>query len=422
MLLKEKRETMKLTKEERSWILYDVANSAFVLVLSATIPVYFRAIAEADGVSSTQASSLFASTTSIAVLIVAILAPILGAIADTKGMKKKLFSIALIVGLLGGASLAIVNDWQAFLFLIVLARVGYSLCNVFYDSMLTDVTTDEKMDTVSGAGYAWGYVLSTIPFIIGIALIMLKPFGLDTATATKISFIITVIWWAIFSIPILKDVHQKYYVDDTAQHVVKNVFSGLKNTLQKINKNKQMKYFMIAYFCYIDGVYTIISQSTNFGGEVGIGTNEMIIALLMTQFVAFPFAILSGKLAKKFGQIKLLIAYISLYIVIACIGFIMSEAWHFWLLAFLVGLAQGGIQSISRSYFGRLVPKHESNEYFGFFDIFGKFADFLGPLLMAFSATFLGTSRYGILALIILFVLGIYFLNKTRIEEQKISS
>ena len=413
---------MKLTKQERSWILYDVANSAFVLILSATIPVYFRAIAEADGVTSTQASSLFATTTSIAVLIVAVLAPILGAIADSKGMKKKLFSFALAFGILGGLSLAVVNEWQAFLFLLILARVGYSLCNVFYDSMLTDVTTDERMDHVSGAGFAWGYVLSTIPFIIGIALIMLEPFGLDTASATKLSFLITVLWWGIFSIPLLKDVNQKYYVEDSVKDIVSNLFSGLKNTLSKINKNKQMKYFMIAYFCYIDGVYTIISQSTNFGGEVGIGTNEMIIALLMTQFVAFPFAILSGKLAKRFGQIKLLTHYIALYIVIACIGFVMSEAWHFWLLAFLVGLAQGGIQSISRSYFGKLVPKQESNEYFGFFDIFGKFADFLGPLLMAFSASFLGTSRYGILALIILFVLGIYYLNKTQHEENLIKN
>ena len=413
---------MKLTKQERSWILYDVANSAFVLILSATIPVYFRAIAEADGVTSTQASSLFATTTSIAVLIVAVLAPILGAIADSKGMKKKLFSFALAFGILGGLSLAVVNEWQAFLFLLILARVGYSLCNVFYDSMLTDVTTDERMDHVSGAGVAWGYVLSTIPFIIGIALIMLEPFGLDTASATKLSFLITVLWWGIFSIPLLKDVNQKYYVEDSVKDIVSNLFSGLNNTLSKINKNKQMKYFMIAYFCYIDGVYTIISQSTNFGGEVGIGTNEMIIALLMTQFVAFPFAILSGKLAKRFGQIKLLTHYIAFYIVIACIGFVMSEAWLFWLLAFLVGLAQGGIQSISRSYFGKLVPKQESNEYFGFFDIFGKFADFLGPLLMAFSASFLGTSRYGILALIILFVLGIYFLNKTQHEENLIKN
>lgn len=410
---------MKLTKQEKSWILYDVANSAFVLILSATIPVYFRGIAEAGGVSKTAATSLFATTTSIAVMIVAILSPILGALADSKGMKKKLFLISLVFGLLGGLSLAITTQWQSFLFLLILARIGYSLCNVFYDSMLTDVTQDERMDAVSGAGYAWGYVLSTIPFVMGLYLILFKPFNLDTALATRLSFVITVIWWALLSIPLLKDVRQTHFVNDSPKEIMSNLWTNLSNTVKKIHQHKQMKYFMIAYFCYIDGVYTIISQSTNFGGEVGIGDNEMIIALLLTQFVAFPFAILSGRLAKKFGQIKLLIYYISVYILIALIGFFMSEAWHFWLLAILVGLAQGGIQSISRSYFGRLVPKQESNEYFGFFDIFGKFADFLGPLLMAASATFFNTSKYGILALIILFVLGIYFLQKTQQEAQK---
>lgn len=285
------------------------------------------------------------------------------------------------------------------------------MCNVFYDSMLTDVTTDENMDHVSGAGYAYGYVFSTIPFIIGLALILLKPFGLDVTLATKISFVITMAWWVIFSIPLLRNYKQTHYLKEAE---AKDVFAGLADTLSKIFKNKQMLYFILAYFCYIDGVYTIISQSTNFGGEVGISTQDMIIALLFTQFVAFPFAIISGKLAKKFGKIKVLIFYIMVYTVVAVIGFFMSQTWHFWLLAFLVGVAQGGIQAISRSYFGQLVPKEESNEYFGFFDIFGKFADFMGPLFMVASAKIFGTSKYGILALIILFGLGIYFLNKVR--------
>lgn len=409
---------MKLTKTERSWVLYDVANSAFVLILSATIPVYFRAIAEGEGMSSAQATSSFAIATSVAVLLVGILAPILGAVADYKGMKKKLFVAALTLAILTGGALSIVTKAQAFIFLLVLARIGYSLCNVFYDSMLTDVSTDDRMDYVSGVGYAYGYVFSTIPFILGLFFVLTTPFGLSTATATQISFAITIAWWVIFSIPLLKDVKQTHYIEEKPADLIKDVFKGLGATIKKINQNKQMKYFMLAYFCYIDGVYTIISQSTNFGGEVGIGNNEMIIALLMTQFVAFPFAILSGKFAKKFGQINVLKAYIGLYIIIAIIGFFMSQTWHFWLLALLVGLAQGGIQSISRSYFGKLVPKHESNEYFGFFDIFGKFADFFGPLIMALSATLFKTSRYGILGLIILFIIGIYFLNKVQKEEQ----
>ena len=411
---------MKLTKQEKSWVMYDIANSAYVLILSATIPVYFRSIAELGGMSSADATSSFAFATSMAVLIVALLSPILGAIADFKGMKKKLFSMALVVGILGAISLTIVNSAQAFLFFVVVGRVGYALCNVFYDSMLTDVTTDEKMDHVSGVGYAYGYVFSTIPFLLGLVLVLKTPFGLDMATATRISFFIVVVWWIIFSIPLLKNVKQTHYTSERPKELLVNVAKGLGVTVKKINRNKRMKYFMLAYFCYIDGVYTIISQSTNFGGEVGIDTTGMIIALLMTQFVAFPFAILAGRMSKKFGQINLLISYVSLYIVIAIIGFFMSQTWHFWLLAFLVGLAQGGIQSMSRSYFGKLVPKHESNEFFGFFDIFGKFADFLGPLLMVLSVQLFNTSRYGILALIALFVMGIYLLLKTKKEEEKL--
>ena len=411
---------MKLTKQEKSWVMYDIANSAYVLILSATIPVYFRSIAELGGMSSADATSSFAFATSMAVLIVALLSPILGAIADFKGMKKKLFSMALVVGILGAISLTIVNSAQAFLFFVIVGRVGYALCNVFYDSMLTDVTTDEKMDHVSGVGYAYGYVFSTIPFLLGLVLVLKTPFGLDMATATRISFVIVVVWWIIFSIPLLKNVKQTHYTSERPKELLVNVAKGLGVTVKKINRNKRMKYFMLAYFCYIDGVYTIISQSTNFGGEVGIDTTGMIIALLMTQFVAFPFAILAGRMSKKFGQINLLISYVSLYIVIAIIGFFMSQTWHFWLLAFLVGLAQGGIQSMSRSYFGKLVPKHESNEFFGFFDIFGKFADFLGPLLMVLSVQLFNTSRYGILALIALFVMGIYLLLKTKKEEEKL--
>lgn len=412
---------MKLNKTEKSWVLYDVANSAFVLILSATIPVYFRALAEGQGMSSAQASSAFAISTSVAVLIVGLLAPILGAIADFKGMKKKLFTGFLIVGVLAGFSLSITEQWQAFIFLLVVARVGWSMCNVFYDSMLTDVTTDERMDTISGMGYAFGYVVSTIPFILGLVLVLATPFGLTTGLATQISFLITMVWWALWSIPLLKNVKQTHYIDERPKRLVSQVFKNLGKTLKKINANKRMKYFMLAYFCYIDGVYTIISQSTNFGGEVGIDTTGMIIALLVTQFVAFPFAILSGKMAKKFGQLNLLMGYISLYIVIAIIGFYMSTTWHFWLLAILVGLAQGGIQAMSRSYFGKLVPKNESNEFFGFFDIFGKFADFLGPLLMAASASLFNTSRYGILALIVLFIAGLILLNRVKKEEAKLN-
>lgn len=410
---------MKYTKQERSWIWYDVANSAFVLIMSSTLPIYFHALASEAKIASNIASSWFALSTSLAVLIVALLAPVIGSIADYQGMKKKLFVISLTVGILGGLTMIVQSDWQAFLWLFVVARLGYSICNVFYDSMLIDVTTDERMDTVSGAGYAWGYVGSTIPFIVGILIIFTKPFGLSTIQATQVSFLITVSWWALLSLPLLKNVHQTHYKPQEKQIVSKS-FKNLAVTFKKIYENKKMFYFILAYFFYIDGVYTIISQAASFGAEVGIDGNTLIIALLITQFVAFPFAILSGILAKKYGVINMLKVYIGIYTFTAAFGFFLAHAWQFWVLCVLVGMAQGGIQSLSRSYFGKMVPKESSNEYFGFFDIFGKYADFFGPLLMAASARFLHHSKYGILAIIILFVLGLYFLSKVqRIEKQE---
>jgi len=438
---------MKLTKQEISWILYDVGNSAFTMILTASIPLFFRGLAESAGVISVcsnqivqwlfsanaakalvgdaQAfeailSSLFAITTTVAVIIVAILAPIVGAIADYKGMKKKLFSVALFIGIGGLLSLGVTEDWMAFLVLIIIARVGYSSCNIFYDSMLVDVTTDERMDNVSSLGYAWGYIGSCIPFTLGIVLIMFpNSFGLTTGQATQISFILTAIWWLVMTIPLLKNVKQTHYLEKGDGLSVGKVFGRIFETFGKIRKNKKMLFYIIAYFCYIDGVYTIISMATTYGAEVGIENELLILALLVTQFVAFPAAIVTGSLAKKVGPLKIIRYFIFLYIGICIFGFQLDQAWEFWVLAISVGLAQGGIQSLSRSYFGKIIPKNESNEYFGFFDIFGKFADFMGPLFLAASATMFGSSRYGILALIILFVIGLILILKVERMEKE---
>jgi len=403
---------MKLTKAERSWVLYDVANSAFILIITATIPIYFRGLAEAQGVTSQQVTSYWGYATSISVLALALIAPILGAIADYKGMKKRLFVASLTVGILGGLTFTAVNQWLAFLILFIIARLGYSACNVFYDSMLVDVSSDERMDMISSFGYAFGYIGSTIPFIVGIVLILnAETIGISTVLATQISFLITFLWWALLSLPMLKNVNQKFYLEPRP-HIVAESFKRILITLGKIRKNKRMLYYIIAYFCYIDGVYTIISMATTYGGEVGIGQTQMILALLLTQFVAFPFAILAGMLAKKFGAIKLIKVYILIYMFACVFGYQLDQAWEFWFLAIVIGLAQGGIQSLSRSYYGKLVPKEESSEYFGFFDIFGKFADFLGPIILALAAQFLNSSKYGVLFLIVLFIIGYYFIHK----------
>lgn len=401
---------MKVTKTERSWILYDVANSAFTLIVSATIPIYFRDIL-ASNLDGHVISSYMYVATSISVLTLAILSPILGAIADHQGLKKKLFVGFLLLGLISAISFTITTSWQAFLVLFVLARIGYSACNVFYDSMLVDVADDDRMDYLSGYGYAFGYIGSTIPFVLGIILVLFTPFGLTITLAFQLSFVITLLWWGLLSIPLLKNVKQTYSIP-SQPHIIRSSFKRVAITFDKIRHDKKMFLFIMAYFLYIDGVYTIISSASTFGGEVGIAAEQMIYALLMTQFVAFPFAIFAGKLAKRFGSLKMLKFYIMIYMFVSVFGFQLSKPWEFWLLAFVVGLAQGGIQSISRSYFGKLVPKDESNEYFGFLDIFGKFADFFGPIILTISAIATGSSRNGILLLVVFFIIGYFLIHQ----------
>lgn len=409
---------MKLTKEEKSWVLYDVANSAFILIITATLPIYFRSMASSAGVADNVITALWGYATSISLLFLALLAPVLGAIADYKGYKKKLFFGFLLLAILSALTFTLVNQWQAFLFLFVLSRIGYSACNIFYDGMLVDVTTNERMDHVSTYGYAFGYIGSTIPFIVGVIIIFFgDKVGLTTQVATQISFAITILWWAVLTLPLLKNVKQTHYLEPT-QNVVKTSFKRVGLTMKDIYKDKKLFFFIIAYFFYIDGVYTIISMATTYGGEVGIGDEMMLLALLVTQFVAFPFAILSVKLAKKFGTLNIIKICVAIYVFIAIFGFFLEHAWQFWFLAILIGTAQGGVQSLSRSYFGQLVPKERANEYFGFFDIFGKFADFMGPLIIATSTLMFNESRYGVLALVVLFVIGLYLLGKVqKIED-----
>ncbi len=402
----------KLNKTEISWILYDVGNSAFTMLVATTIPIFFQSLAAGAGITEARTSGLWASVTAISVLILAVLSPVLGAIADYKGMKKPIFSISLCISIAALVVLSFTDHWLVFLMVFVIARLTYSACNVFYDSMITDVTTDERMDMVSSHGFAWGYIGSCIPFAAGIILIFTCPFGLSTAGATQLSFLITAVWWVLMTVPLLKNVKQTYYLE-RCENTISHVFKRLAATFRKMKTEKKILFFVIAYFCYIDGVYTIISLSTTYGGEVGIDSTAMILALLVTQVVAFPCAILSGRLAEKFGSLKLIRFFILCYIAICIFAYQLDKAWEFWLLAIAVGMCQGGIQSLSRAYYGKLIPKEEASEYFGFFDIFGKFADFFGPLIVAFCAFLFGTSTYGILALAVLFVIGFILLGKS---------
>lgn len=405
-----------LTKAEKSWILYDVANSAFIMIVTATIPIYFRSLAEGAGVSSTAASSLWGSATSISILILAVLSPILGAIADYENMKKKIFTVFFVLAIGGGLLFTFAPGWISFLVFFILARIGYAACNIFYDAMLVDVTTDERMDKISTFGYAFGYVGSCVPFVAGLLLILnCGSIGISMTAATRISFIITMVWWVIMAVPLYKNVRQRYSIPRQG-HVISHTFRRLGNTFKKLSKDKKMLFFIIGYFCYIDGVYTIISMATTYGGEVGIDSNSMVLALLLTQFVAFPCSILSGTLAKKFGSMRMIKIFILMYMGICVFGYGLDTEAEFWILAVAVGICQGGIQALSRSYYGKLIPKDESSEYFGFFDVFGKFADFFGPLIIAACAYFLNDSKYGVLSLIVLFAAG--FLLITLSEKQ----
>ena len=402
----------KLNKAQTSWILYDVANSAFILILTATIPIYFRSLATQAGISAPHATSIWGTSTSIALLILAFLSPILGTFADYQHMKKRIFAFFLLIGIGGAIAFTFSPTWFTFLIFFIVARIGYTACNIFYDAMLVDVAPDETMDRISSFGYAFGYIGSCVPFIIGIIIILNPPFGLSTVTATRISFLITILWWFLFSLPLFKNVEQTHYLRPR-KHVLKHSFKRLGVTFIKLKRDKKLLYFIIGYFFYIDGVYTIISMATSYGGEVGIDDTQMILALLLTQFVAFPFAILSAKISEKFSTIKVIKVYILLYCCICAFGYGLNTTIEFWILAVAVGMCQGGIQGLSRSYFGKLVPKKESSEYFGFFDIFGKFADFFGPLILSACAFFLHSSKYGVLSLIFLFLIGLFFVNKS---------
>lgn len=402
---------MKLTRQERSWILYDVACSAFTMVISTIIPIYFASLTAAANIPDNLSTAYWGYATSISTLIMALLAPILGAIADYEGMKKKLFTFFLCIGVVMALSLSFVQQWAVYLGIFVLAKLGYSACNVFYDSMLVDVTSNERMDRVSSYGFAWGYIGSCIPFIAGILFILITPFGMSTAMATQIAVALSVVWWAVLTGPLLKNVRQTHCLENR-NNKVSDAFRRLFQTLRTIRKNKPLFYFILAYFFYIDGVYTIISMATKYGDEVGIDSTHLILALLLTQIVAFPFAIWAGRLAEKWGSLRLIKVFIAVYAAVCLFAIQLDKPWEFWLLAVIVGMAQGGIQSLSRSYYGKMVPKEESNEYFGFFDIFGKFADFFGPLLLAVVSTATGRSNYGVSALVVLFIVGFILLSR----------
>lgn len=536
----------KFTKPEKSWILYDWANSVYATnMMAAIFPIYYAGIAGDAG------DKWWGIGVSAASLIIAVLSPIFGSIGDFRGMKKKLLCACLILGIVFTGVTAFTGDWKLMLIGYVISHIGFSGANVFYDSFLTDVTTRDRMDRVSSWGYAMGYLGgSTIPFVISIVFLLMTGFSV---TAVKFSILLTCVWWAVFSIPLLKNVKQTYYVDTPPSKLASAAMHNLGRTMKDIVRDKGLLLYLVAYFFYIDGVGTVINLATNYGATLGLGSTGMILALLVTQLVAVPFSILFSRLASRVGALRMIGAAIGVYVVICGVGFFMGlnvepyqmeyteavdsaaqsavrqpdaiqlsasdrKVWDamigdikengknalsaddreaafwtedekgnsgvlgdvytslmsndgkyafssagvrdwaagsvmhinmqldsfitdvgkqeayagalqlssllFWILAFLVGTVQGGIQALSRSYFGKLVPPERSNEYFGFYDIFGKFASVIGPMLYSLFYMATGRASIGIISLLVLFGVGgiLLFVGRKHLPHGRESS
>lgn len=409
---------MKFTKMERNWVMYDVGNSALVLLNTSIVPIYLNAIN--TGASSAELVTAWANAQTVASLIIALLMPILGSLADYAGNKIKFFTGFFLTGVVLCLAQAIPMSAMAFLVVYVLCTIGLNSSMTFYDAMLPDVTTDERMDQVSSSGFAWGYVGSTIPFILCIALIFGGPsiLGLDTLTCTRLTFIITGAWWLAFTVPLLRTYQQRYGKErehgaEGVLHNISKTFTGLLDTCRRIAHDRVLLVFMIAFFFYIDGVHTVISMATSYGAALGIDSTQLVLALLVTQFVAFPSAIIYGKAAGKFGTLRMIIVAVAAYVgIVLFAAFFLKSATEFWILAILVGMFQGGVQALSRSYFGKIIPKEHSNEYYGFFDIFGRYASVMGTLLVSVVTSLTHDPSLGVLSIGILLVVGFVMLVK----------
>ncbi|MBF0467558.1 MAG: MFS transporter [Desulfamplus sp.] len=417
---------MNLTKEEKSWILYDVGNSAFVLVMvTAIMPIFFKDYAS-KGVADAVSTANWGFANSAASLILALLSPVLGTLADYKDRKMHFFIFFLCMGLIFNSALVFVQEgmWLTSLVFFVFARTGWAGSNLFYDAAIMDVTSgQDRIDHVSSMGYAWGYIGSVIPFLLIIALIMGTKTGSDSGTLpvfqTKVGFLIVALWWAAFSIPMIRNVKQHNYLPPSPSPVSES-FRRLAGTFQEIRTSHRRAFvFLAAYFFYIDGVGTIISMSSAYGRDLGFSVTLLIVVILFIQLVAFPFALLYGRLSRIFSTQNMIMAGIIVYCVIACIAFALPSITDsdlqiaaFWFIAFLVASSMGGLQALSRSYFATLIPPEKSGEFFGFYNVFGKFAAITGPFVMGAVGSITGETRWGVLALLLLFIAGALLLRK----------
>ena len=415
---------MKLTKEEKNWILYDVGNSAFTLLIATIMPLYFNYLAEQAGLSSVDYLAYWGYAASVATLFVVFIGPVFGTLADTKGFKKPVFSVALAVGAAACVLMGFAKQWLVFLVIYVIAKTGYSASLIFYDSMLADVTTAERMDQVSSQGYAWGYIGSCVPFVVCLMIVLgAGKLGISMELAMGISFFVTAAWWVLMTVPMLKTYRQKNYVE-RKPHAFRESFARIGKTFLNVRKEKKIFLFLLAFFFYIDGVYTIIDMATAYGSALGLDSTGLLLALLVTQIVAFPCAILFGRLARRFRTEHLITVCVMAYIGIALFACVLRTQTQFWILAIFVGMFQGGIQALSRSYYAKIIPAEQSGEYFGLLDICGKGASFIGTAIVSVVSQLTGDINKGVAMIVVLFVVGVvlFRIAVTCVQKNKIES
>ena len=417
-----------LTKAEKSWVLYDVGNSAFTMLACSLIPIWFKelAIGTAPGqITGDQATAYYSLAIAVVTVVVALIGPVIGALSDRRDMKKIFFTTTVALGVAGCIINGFATGWMAFLVIYVLAKIFYSSSLTIYDSMLNDVTTEERMDEVSSYGYAWGYIGSCLPFTISLVAYVISG-GLSESlmiispTAGKIiGFTVTALWWLMVTVPLIRSYTQKNYTVRT-KGSVRRVFGKIFGTLKNIAlRDRKVLFFLIAFFLYIDGVGTIIDNCINIGTDLGLPTVGQVVFLLATQVVAWGGSLVFARLSRKYSTIPLILVCIAGYFAVCLYALTLKTLFHFGILAFGVGCFQGSIQSLSRSYYSKIIPAENSGEYFGIYDIFAKGASFLGSAVIAAVKLAGGTINIAVASLAIFFALGFIFL---RISDRTPSS
>lgn len=415
-------ESKQKKRAQFGWVMYDWANSAFVTTITAAVlPVYYASVAGVDLLPNLR-TAYWGYTSTIALLIVALLGPVLGAMADFSGAKKKFLTAFALMGILGAALLFFVTEgkWLMASLFFIIGSVGFSSANVFYDSLLPHVADEEERDKLSARGYAFGYLGGGILLAINLAMIMTAPDAATSALMSRISFLMVAVWWFVFTIPLWRWVQEpvrRILKGEEDFNPIQASFSRLAHTFSKVQHYKELFKFIIAFWLYNNGIGTIIVMATIYGTELEFSQTTTIGTLLMVQFVGIPFSILFGWLGMKLGTKKSILISLGIYTLIAIAGYFMVEEIHFWLLGFGVAMVQGGSQALSRSLFSRMVPKSQSAEFYSFFSVSEKLAGALGPALFGVVSALMGGSRLSIVSLIVFFISGGYILSRVDVAE-----